>query len=150
MDERSVTVEMELVKGMEFRVRFGEGAGELLMDEPAPGGGGHGPQASKVLAAALGNCLSASLLFCLRKARADVTGMKTTSKATVLRNEKGRFRVTRVDVAITLEGVDATQLGRCGEVFEDYCIVTESVRTGVPVAVEVRDAQGRRLHGAGL
>lgn len=147
MDERNVTVEMELVKDMEFLVRFGDGAGELLMDEPSPGGGGHGPQASKVLAAALGNCLSASLLFCLRKARVDVNGMKSTSTATITRNEKGRFRVTKVGVRIQIDASPA-DLGRCGAVFEDYCIVTASVRHGLPVAVEVVDAAGKSLHAA--
>ena len=31
--------------------------------------------------------------------------------------------------------------------FEDFCLVTESVRQGVPVTVSVSDAGGALLHG---
>jgi hypothetical protein len=33
-------------------------------------------------------------------------------------------------------------MARCLEIFEDFCIVTESVRHGIPVAVEVRGVAG--------
>jgi hypothetical protein len=31
--------------------------------------------------------------------------------------------------------------------FEDFCVVTESIRHGIPVSVEVVDAAGRTVHG---
>ena len=40
----------------------------------------------------------------------------------------------------------ALQQDRCGEQFEDFRIVTESIRKGIPVAVKVLDAAGRLLH----
>jgi hypothetical protein len=30
--------------------------------------------------------------------------------------------------------------------FEDFCVVTESIRHGIPVSVEVVDAAGRTVH----
>ena len=65
----------------------------LLLDEPEPLGDGDGPNAAKVLAAAVGNCLSASALYCLRRARIDVQSMRTTVSASLSRNEAGRLRV---------------------------------------------------------
>ena len=37
---------------------------------------------------------------------------------------------------------------RCLEQFEDFCVVTESVRRGIPVAVTVVDAVGKVVHEA--
>jgi hypothetical protein len=35
---------------------------------------------------------------------------------------------------------------RCLGQFEDFCVVTESVRRGIPVAVTVVDALGKVVH----
>ena len=63
------TIDMEQMEDYAFRVRFDkEQFPPLDMDEPVPLGKESGPNASRVLAA-IGNCLSASLLFCARKGR---------------------------------------------------------------------------------
>ena len=56
-EERDATVTLELTEGYRFRVDFDlPGVPTLLMDEPAPIGEGVGPNAARVLAAAVGNC----------------------------------------------------------------------------------------------
>ena len=66
MDERGFELTMELQQGMQFLVDFGgPELPPLLMDEPDPVGENEGPNATRLLAAAVGNCLSASALFCL-------------------------------------------------------------------------------------
>ena len=78
MEEKGLTLTLDLQKGYEFLVDFHQdGIPPLLMDEPPPLGEDHGLNASRLLAAAVGNCLSASALFCLRKARIPVKGMRT-------------------------------------------------------------------------
>lgn len=111
----------------------------LLLDEPPPRGDGEGPNAARLLVAAVGNCLSASALFCLRKARVPVTGMRTGVRATLARNEVGRIRIAGIRVSIEADVPDEDQArsARCVDLFEDFCLVTESVRAGVPVDVEV-------------
>ncbi|MFQ5629701.1 MAG: OsmC family protein [bacterium] len=122
----------------------------LLVDEPEPLGGGKGPNASRLLGAAVGNCLSASLLFCLEKAKVEIKNLKTEVKCTLQRNEKGRLRIAKLDVTITVDVASETphRIDRCLGLFEDYCVVTASVRKGIEVNVRVVDPQGNRLYEA--
>ncbi|MHB1301732.1 MAG: OsmC family protein [Burkholderiales bacterium] len=137
----SVTLDQE--EDYRFRVDFGNS--ELIVDEPPPLGAGTGPNASRMLAASVANCLSASLIFCLKKFRQDVKGVKTTASGTLIRNEKGRLRVGEIEVVIRLES-NYEHLDRCLAQFEDFCVVTASVRAGIPVRVRVEDGEGNLLH----
>ena len=102
------------------------------------------------MAAAVGNCLSASLLFCLQKSRAELEGeVATTVTGRVERNERGRLRLAGLDVQIRLPVAgEERAVRRCLGLFEDFCVVTESVRSGIPVEVEVVDREGRALTAA--
>jgi uncharacterized OsmC-like protein len=130
---------VELEEGYRFKVDFGDGRGVLLMDEPAPLGDGSGPNAAAVLGAAVANCLSASLLFCLRKARIEVRSLGADVEVTSSRNERGRLRVSGVRVQLhpDLAPGNEGRVGRCLELFEDFCVVTEAVRGGIEVDVTV-------------
>jgi uncharacterized OsmC-like protein len=147
MDEKKLIVELEQIDNYEFKVKFGDGA-ELIMDEPEPLGSGKGPNASKVLSAAIANCLSASLLFCLQKARVNAGNVKTTVATTMIRNEKKRIRVgsSRVSIKIDVDQDAGLKLDKCIELFEDFCVVTSSVRNGIDVSVEVMDQNGKKLY----
>ena len=118
------------------------GVAPLVIDEPPPLGQGGGPNPARLLAAAVGSCLGASLLYCLRKAHVDVTDLRTTVAGTLVRNERGRLRIgaLRVQLAPTVADADRPRLARCLELFEDYCVVTDSVRDGIDIAVEVEPA----------
>lgn len=123
-----------------FHVDFGDGTGATLqMDEPEPLGEGAGPNAVRVLAAAIGNCLSASLLFCLEKARVDAYALRTHVTGSITRNEKGRLRLgpLKVHIEPELGDVPPARIERCLEIFEDFCTVTASVRRGLDVEVDV-------------
>jgi uncharacterized OsmC-like protein len=139
-EEKEIVTTLELLKDFEFKVKFDiENVNDLLMDEPTPVGKGLSPNASRVLSAAVGNCLSASLLFCLTKARVNVEGLKTTVATKLARNEEGYWRVKSIQVKIfpSVEEKFGAQLKRCIELFERYCTVTQSVRKGINVTVEV-------------
>ena len=145
MNDDSLTLSIELLDGYRMRVDFGmPGVPPLVLDEPAPLGAGQGPNPSRVLAAAIGSCLSASLLFCLRKAHVDVQGVKSSVDVQLTRNEKGRLRIGDVTVAIhpEMKPEDAERIGRCAGLFEDFCVVTQSVRKGIDVKVVLEPKLG--------
>ena len=139
-DTKAFSVELEQVADFEFRVRFDNPAhAPLVLDEPAPLGKDAGPNAARLVAAAVGNCLAASLVFCMRKFRESPGPVRATASGRLERNEQGRYRIGGIDVAITVAegGAALRHLDRCLEQFEDFCIVTQSIRRGIPVKVTV-------------
>jgi uncharacterized OsmC-like protein len=140
-EERSFKISMKRIKDFVFKVDFGISSVDFIFDEPEPVGGNAGPNASKVLFAAMGNCLTASLLFCLQKARVEVGEIETRVEGKMRRNEKGRWRIAEVSVEISPEidlGKFKSQYDRCYDLFEDFCIVSQSIEEGIPINVEVK------------
>jgi organic hydroperoxide reductase OsmC/OhrA len=138
--EKTLTIKLERLQDYSFKVDFGrEGMEALITDEGEPLGKSAGPNPSMLLAAAMGNCLSSSLLFCLQRARAHVKGMKTKVDVKMTRNERGRWRITEVDVELMPE-VDkeyVSQMERCIALYDDFCVVSKSVEKGIPLRVKV-------------
>lgn len=150
-EAQSVAVSIEQIDGFEFRVRFdGTAIADLATDEPPPLGRDAGPNPTRMLLVAVANCLAASLLFALRKFRNEPGPIKATARAQLARNANGRLRVAQMDVDVHLaDRADALQhVERALAQFEDFCVVTESVRTGVPINVRVHDGEGRKLHAS--
>lgn len=149
MTERdTAVVHLELTGGYRFVVDMGDGRGSLVMDEPPPVGEGSGPNASAVLGAAVGNCLSASLLYCLRRAHLEVDSLEADVEVTPARDERGRLRISSIQVRLHPVVADGAggRMERCLELFEDFCVVTESVRHGIPVDVRVDPAMPSDSH----
>jgi uncharacterized OsmC-like protein len=145
--EARPAAELRQESGYRFANHFGPGMPVLYADEPPPLGTGSGPSPTQLLAAAVGNCLAASLLFALKKFKQSPEPIQAVASATEGRNEQKRLRVQRLHVRLTL-GVPASvlqNLDRVLDQFEEYCTVTQSVRQGIPVDVEVYDSDGTRL-----
>jgi uncharacterized OsmC-like protein len=143
----SVIVRLVQRRDYQFDNSFGAGVPPLLADEPPPLGQGAGPAPTQLLAAAVGNCLAASLLFALRKYKQQPEPLQAEVTAQIGRNAQGRLRVQAMLVRLTL-GVPAEALDhleRALASFEDFCTVTGSVRAAIPVTVEVFDAHGAKL-----
>lgn len=131
----------------QFDVEFDDTAAALLADEPPPLGQGAGPSPVQLLLAAVGDCMSASLLFALRKFKNEPGGITTEARGRVGRNAAGRLRVLHIEVRLRL-GRPAAQLQHMERIlghFEAFCTVGESVRAGIPTEIQVFDADGTRL-----
>ena len=147
MSESIVRITLRQQQDYQFQVDFGEGIPPLLADEPAPLGTGQGPSPVQLLAAAVGNCLSDSLLFALRKFKQTPEPLHCTVDAEIGRNEQKRLRVLKMTAALHL-GVPASSLeylDRVLDQFEAYCTVTQSVGQGIPIELHVFDSSGQRL-----
>jgi uncharacterized OsmC-like protein len=147
MSESNVRITLRQQQDYRFDVDFGAGIPTLLADEPAPLGSGQGPSPVQLLAAAVGNCLSDSLLFALRKFKQAPEPLHCTVEAEVGRNDQKRLRVLKMTAALHL-GVPAStleHLDRVLEQFETYCTVTQSVGQGIAIELQVFDSTGLRL-----
>ncbi|MFN3883778.1 MAG: OsmC family protein [Rhodocyclaceae bacterium] len=147
MSDAQFTITLEQQEDYAFLVRFDGELPALMTDEPPPLGKGAGPNPSRLIAAAVANCLSASLLFALRKFKNEPGKIIATVTVQLGRNEQKRLRIARMDVALRFSAPAAqmSQLERILQTFEDYCVVTQSVRSGFPVGVKVYDGTGAQL-----
>jgi organic hydroperoxide reductase OsmC/OhrA len=129
------------VERYRFEVRFAEPSWTPLVADLAPPTGSRaGPTPEEFLAAAMGQCLSSTLLFTLGKARVPVGPMRTRVWLTVGKNPNGRTRVQHIEVEIDVAPVqesDRDRFDRCVATFADYCTVSGAVREGIPTDVKV-------------
>jgi len=148
-EEARFTLTLEHLEDYEFKVKFDKKIlDDLIVDEPPPLGGLAGPNPSRLLAVSAANCLSASLLYCINRDDVPPSSVTTEATVTIVRNEKKRLRIGRIDVALQISEAlsEAPKMKRCMNLFEDFCVVTDSIRNGIPVGVEVRDHTGEVIH----
>lgn len=144
-EAKSFSVDIKLLENYIFQVDFGE-FGNVLTDEPEPLGHGEGPNPGRMLAAAVVNCLAASLLFAIRKYHGDPGDVHASIHGVIDRVNK-RWRIISLKAELFLEGDTANMpnLDKALAQFEDFCIVTQSVEAGIPVDVTVFDGEGKPL-----
>jgi len=143
-DHNQFSIRMELMEDYLFKIDFGE-FGDVLTDEPPPLGKGEGPNPARMVAAAVGNCLCASLLFALRKKKDQPGNIQATVTGQLERID-GRWRIGKLDVVMQVANPDSlSHLPSALEQFEDFCVVTQSIRQGIPVNVTVQDTAGNTL-----
>ena len=149
--QEQVTVTLTQLADYTFNVQFDDtDLPSLVTDEPPPLGSGKGPNPSRMLLVAIANCLSASLLFAMRKYKNAPGTLRAVVRGTLGRNADNRLRVQHVQVDLHLPepGDDYSHFERILETFENFCVVTESVRSGIEVAVNVHDGTGAVRHSS--
>lgn len=140
--DKTFTINMRKTGPMEFTTTFDKEFPELLFDEPSDSGGEDKyPNASRILTAAVANCLSASFTFCTAKSKIPVKTMETRTTCKIARNEEGYLRIKQLDVTMSPRwDTNATmeKKTRCVKIFKNYCVVSGSVSQGIPINVEVQ------------
>lgn len=144
-DQISVTITRQ--DKYRFLVDYGSGLPTSVADEPAPLGDGDGPSPPHMLAASVANCLAASLVFAHGKFKEDPGQLAATAVCRIGRNDRNRLRVVGIDVSLTLGVAPETlaHLDRALAQFTDFCTVSQSVKSGIPLTVTVAAPDGRVL-----
>lgn len=144
-----MTVSVSITRQQHYRflVEFGPNYAPVIADEPPPIGGDAGPSPQHFLAAAIANCLAASLIFACRKYKEDPGALSAAVTCVTGRNQENRLRVLNIEVKLKL-GTPPERLPhlkRILEIFEEFCTVTRSVEHGIPGAVSVAGPDGAAL-----
>ncbi|KZZ13208.1 hypothetical protein A3758_02300 [Oleiphilus sp. HI0118] len=140
--QTTVHLGLKLLDNYVFEIDFGD-FGKIITDEPEPLGQGEGPNPSHLLAASIANCLAASLMFAVRKFKGDPGALSAQAELSMHR-VNGRLRVKKTDVTLQLGNAyeNLPHIDKVLAQFEEFCVVTQSVREGFEVNVEVRDLNG--------
>jgi uncharacterized OsmC-like protein len=99
-----------------------------------------GPNPSRMVGLAILGCLSSSFIFCLKKKNLALDDLKAEAEVILARNEKGFWRVKKVEVNINtiINDPDARKRAeQCKKMYENYCTITQSVRNGIDVDVNL-------------
>jgi uncharacterized OsmC-like protein len=137
---------MEKTGNMEFKTTFDKDYPQLMFDEPEKSGGADkGPSATRILTAAVANCLAASLTFCLTRSRVPMEnfGLIVEATGTTARNDEQRWRVKQIKVDLQpsfkggLPEEFIKKFERCVKIYQDYCVVSASVKQGIDIKASV-------------
>ncbi len=99
-----------------------------------------GTSPAKLLALSVLGCIAASFSFCLQTKNFSLSGLEGKAEVTIARNDKGFWRVKKIDVEM-IPKIDTPEIRKradqCKNYFEQYCIILESLRTGFEVSVNL-------------
>nr|MDO8086041.1 OsmC family protein [Candidatus Sigynarchaeum springense] len=144
--EENTTVQVGVTweKGLIFKVDFeGLNVPDVHVDETNKDEAAMiGVTPARLLASAVGSCLAPSLAFCMSKRDVQFESFSAKARATTGRDQDGRLRVQEITVELlpkTTNPAVIKRLAECKKVFEKFCTVTESVRKGIKVVVNVID-----------
>jgi len=150
--ENEFHIDLQLQGGYRFEVHFDSPAVPVLItDEDPPLGANAGPSPGQLLGTAVANCLAASLAFAMRKFKNDPGALRARATVRLIRNEQKRLRIGHIgiDLHLPMRAAQVQMLDRILTQFEEFCIVTQSVRAAIPVDVRVIDQAGAVLTPVG-
>ncbi len=87
----------------------------------------------------------------MRKFKNDPSPLRAEATISTTRNAQNRVRIgaIAVDLHLGVNQANIVMLERILAQFEDFCVVTQSIRAAIPVTVRVMDATGALMHASG-
>lgn len=140
-EEIKTHIKLNWERDLIFKLDMGKvKTGNFLIDDTNIGADKVGPNPSRLLASAVMGCLSASLMFCLGKKNLQFDDFQAEAEIITAKNEKKFWKVKELNVRLIPKTNDEAvikRLQQCQQFFENYCTVTESVRAGIKVNVDI-------------
>ncbi|NVM02590.1 MAG: OsmC family protein [Candidatus Helarchaeota archaeon] len=122
---------------------------ELVVDEPQQfHGDDRGPSSLEYLCVGIGGCMGTSLVYCLKRFKATFSELQVDAAAEIHHVPPNRMlRVTALHVDFHITPDPATQdnidnINECYEHFAKYCVVTQSVKQGIPFDIKLKINDG--------
>ena len=141
-NEKKINVGLALQEEMIFKCDLGSTKmNDLYIDERhVKGVDKIGPDPARLLGLAVLGCLEASFEFCMQKKNFKLNELRGKAEVLMKKNEKGFWRVKKINIEInpTIENPEMRKRAdQCKKMFEQYCIVTQSVREGIEINVNL-------------
>lgn len=140
-DEIKTHLKLKWESDLIFKMDMGKvKTGNFLIDDTNLGADKVGPNPSRLLASAVMGCMSASLLYCMGKRDQSFEGFEAEGEIITFKNEKNLWRVKEINIKMTPKTNDEAvikRLKQCEKMFEEYCVITQSVREGITVNLEI-------------
>ncbi len=136
-------VELKLEEKMLFRGNLGKlKVDELYIDLRTERRNDRiGSSPVKLLGLSILSCLAASFEFCIEKKNISLSDLEGRAEVTVARNSKNFWRLKKIDVEIVPK-IDNPELlkriDQCKKLFEQYCIISESLKKGIEINVNLK------------
>ena len=141
-NEARVKVGIKLTENMIYKCDLGQiNMDDLFIDETRKKRTDRiGPSPTKLLALSVLGCLAACFEFCLQKKGVTLSDLDGRAEVTFARNEKNFWRIKKINVEF-LPKIDNPEMrksvAQCKRLFEQYCIITESLRKGIEIDVKL-------------
>ncbi len=121
----------------------------IVIDEPQQfHGDDRGPSSIEYLCVGIGGCMGTSLVYCLKRFKATFSKLAVKAAAEIHHVPPNRMlRVTALHVNFTITPNPATDdnienIKECYEHFAKYCVVTQSVKQGIPFDIKLKINDG--------
>ncbi|MFX1275348.1 MAG: OsmC family protein [Promethearchaeota archaeon] len=147
--EEDAIAEIKLEKDLVFKTSIGLGRfKDFFIDETLDNNKDlEGPDAAQMLGMAILSCLSASFIFCLAKRNLNLDDLEARAEISFKKIDRGYTRVKEINIKIVPRTRNEATLKRINQcvkemksgkmMFEENCIITESVREGIKVTVDI-------------
>ncbi len=136
--------ELNWVKNFLFEVTV-NGFPKFFMDELDPVGEDSAPNPADYLLVSVGGCVASSFIYSALKFSIPIKVLRVKVRGKYTR-KKGMVRIGEINVELQVDVADgntAENLEPCLNVFRKYCVISESLREGIPINIFLKVGERR-------